>query len=49
VNVYSQFWTLFEFLPDFIERNSGHVISMASTAGVTGTPNLVTIFNSPDS
>lgn len=40
VNVYSQFWTLFEFLPEFLERNHGHIISMSSTAGVTGTPNL---------
>ena len=41
VNVYSQFWTLFEFLPEFIERKSGHIVSMSSTAGVTATPNLV--------
>ena len=40
VNVYSQFWTLFEFLPEFLEANYGHVVAMSSTAGVTGTPNL---------
>lgn len=40
VNVYSQFWTLFEFLPDFLEQKRGHIISMSSTAGLTGTPHL---------
>jgi len=40
VNVYSQFWTLQEFLPDFIEQKKGHIVSMSSTAGLTGTPNL---------
>jgi NADP-dependent 3-hydroxy acid dehydrogenase YdfG len=40
VNVYSQFWTLQEFLPDFLEQKKGHIVSMSSTAGLTGTPNL---------
>ena len=40
VNVYSQFWTLFEYLPGFIERDSGHIVSMCSMAGITGTPYL---------
>jgi len=40
VNVYSQFWTLIEFLPDFLEQKRGHIVSMSSTAGRTGTPHL---------
>ena len=41
VNVYSQFWTVKEFLPRMINLNKGHIISMSSMAGITGTPNLV--------
>jgi len=33
VNTYSQFWTIFEFLPDMLE-NGGHIVSMCSAAGV---------------
>ncbi len=40
VNVYSQLWTLQEFLPHFMEEKKGHVVSMSSTAGLVGTPNL---------
>ena len=40
VNVFSQFWTLQEFLPDFLEQKKGHIVSMSSTAGLIGTPNL---------
>ena len=40
VNVFSQFWTLFEFLPDMILHDRGHVVSMSSTAGIVGTPFL---------
>ena len=29
----SQFWTIFEFLPDMLE-NGGHIVSMCSVAGV---------------
>ena len=41
VNVYSQFWTVHEFLPRMLGLNKGHIISMSSMAGITGTPNLV--------
>ncbi|XP_023339915.1 estradiol 17-beta-dehydrogenase 11 isoform X2 [Eurytemora carolleeae] len=41
VNVFSQYWTLMEFLPRMISLNRGHIISMSSMAGITGTPNLV--------
>lgn len=42
VNVFSQFWCLQEFLPDFLKsEGGGHVVSMSSVAGITGTPYLV--------
>merc|ERR550519_1193780 len=41
VNVFSQFWTVKEFLPRMINLSKGHIISMSSMAGITGTPNLV--------
>jgi len=41
VNVMSQFWTIYEFLPRMLVLNMGHIVSMSSTAGITGTPNLV--------
>ena len=40
VNVFSQYWTLQEFLPDMIKAK-GHVVSICSVAGVQGTPYLV--------
>jgi len=36
VNVFSQYWTLREFLPDMLAANNGHVLSMCSIAGLTG-------------
>ena len=41
VNVFSQYWMLQEFLPDFLAADYGHIVSMSSMAGVTGTPYLV--------
>jgi len=41
VNVYSQYWTVMEFLPRMISINKGHIVSLSSMAGVTGAPNLV--------
>ena len=41
VNVFSQFWTVQEFLPRMISLNKGHIVSMSSMAGIVGTPNLV--------
>lgn len=41
VNVFSQYWTMMEFMPGMIKRDHGHVVSMCSVAGITGTPYLV--------
>jgi len=41
VNVFSQFWTVMEFLPRMLSLKKGHIVSISSIAGVTGTPNLV--------
>jgi len=40
VNVKSHFWTLNEFLPDFIRQQRGHIVCLSSTAGRVGTPFL---------
>jgi len=38
VNVLSQFWLTRAFLPAMIERAAGHVVVVASAAGLIGTP-----------
>ena len=38
VNAESQFWTTKEFLPSMVERNSGHIVCIASMAGKSGVP-----------
>jgi len=40
VNTYSQFWTIFEFLPDMLV-NGGHIVSMCSIAGVASATYMV--------
>ena len=38
VNAESHFWTTKEFFPSMVERNSGHIVSIASMAGKGGNP-----------
>ena len=40
VNVVSHFWTLKAFLPHMKSTNSGHIVSVASMAGITGACNM---------
>merc|ERR550539_360813 len=41
VNTTAHFWTLKAFLPSMIEKNSGHIVSIASIVGFVGCPSLV--------
>eukprot|EP00042_Codosiga_hollandica_P023815 m.96339 g.96339 ORF g.96339 m.96339 type:complete len:326 (-) comp51324_c0_seq1:92-1069(-) len=41
VNVICHFWTIKAFLPDMLERNHGHIVTIASMAGHIGAPGLV--------
>lgn len=41
VNAMAHFWTLKSFLPSMIKRDDGHVVSIASGAGLIGVPGLV--------
>ncbi|XP_064597332.1 epidermal retinol dehydrogenase 2-like isoform X2 [Liolophura sinensis] len=36
VNSCAHFWTVKSFLPEMIERNQGHIVTMASSAGILG-------------
>ena len=40
VNVLAHFWTTRAFLPGMVERRSGHIITIASTAGLAAAPRL---------
>ena len=40
VNVNSNFWTAKAFLPSMIERNSGHLVTISSAAGIIGVTGL---------
>jgi all-trans-retinol dehydrogenase (NAD+) len=40
VNVFALFWTTRAFLPSMLERNSGHIVTIASAAGLIGVRGL---------
>ena len=40
VNTLALFWTVRAFLPSMLERDSGHIVTMASAAGLAGTAKL---------
>ncbi|TDH71765.1 hypothetical protein CCR75_001796 [Bremia lactucae] len=41
VNVTAHFWTIKIFLPAMSKRNKGHIVSVASAAGIFGSPGMV--------
>ncbi len=41
VNALALFWTTRRFLPGMLERNSGHIVTIASAGGIAGTAQLV--------
>ena len=40
VNAISHFYTIKEFLPDMIKANQGHIVTIASMAGLNGSPQM---------
>ncbi|MBT8131761.1 MAG: SDR family oxidoreductase [Gammaproteobacteria bacterium] len=41
VNALALFWTTRAFLPGMLQRNSGHIVTIASAGGIAGTAKLV--------
>ncbi|XP_040564286.1 epidermal retinol dehydrogenase 2 [Lepeophtheirus salmonis] len=41
VNIMAHFWTIKSILPSMIRRRKGHIVNVASMAGLVGTNNLV--------
>ena len=40
VNLLAQFWIIKRFLPSMIEHNTGHIVNIASAAGILGIPKM---------
>jgi all-trans-retinol dehydrogenase (NAD+) len=40
INVHSLFWMIKAFAPAMVERNQGHIVTIASAAGLIGVPRL---------
>jgi len=40
VNTNAHFWTIKAFLPEMMEKNRGHIVTIASSAGLFGVPGL---------
>ncbi|MGD8868602.1 MAG: SDR family oxidoreductase [Gemmatimonadales bacterium] len=40
VNALAPFWTIRAFLPAMVERNGGHIVTIASAGGLVGAPRL---------
>jgi len=40
VNILAHFWTVKAFLPDMIRENKGHIVTIASAAGIVGVHGL---------
>ena len=41
VNVLAHFWTIKAFLPEMLRQNEGHIVTIASAAGLFGSPRMV--------
>ena len=41
VNVLAHFWTVKAFLPEMLRQNDGHIVTIASAAGLFGSPRMV--------
>ena len=41
INTLAHFWTTQSFLPTMLEQNKGHIVTIASSAGMVGTSKLV--------
>lgn len=41
VNTFAHFWTIKAFLPDMLEHRQGHIVNIASMAGLAGSTKLV--------
>lgn len=43
VNTAAHFWTVKAFLPDMVHDNDGHIVTIASAAGMTGVNGLYVV------